>query len=423
MENNFYIFYIKNFIISKYIDNNKLFVILLLLLIMIYYYNKFFHKHISYLLSFRNKQLDKFKAKQKVEDALYVKNILNEKIDELKFKTLFKFGHDSKLKPAIQRLFEDNNKPVDISYSRIKKFNAYLDFKKNNNVYEVELKTCQFILYAIPILILSWFLIFFSAILYEAYIIYNFYSKLYAEKLNLSQILPYHQQNVNQGHEIIGILSAIIAIIGMLIVFKIVGFFNMRKLKIDLDLYYKRAENETEKFKRSFIFLIIVFIVAIIVFVYLTVTTVKATNNNQTLQVVKLAKLNPKCALSLPTHQAYNEEDVKCLLAENKLGVMYYLGSKGFLKDNKKAIYLWNKAANRGYPYSELNLGYVYAKYARDKRHILIKTKKNQYLSKARLLIEKAFYNQEANRSIRALAQKVWNHYELWKYPVYKTSK
>ena len=39
---------------------------------------------------------------------------------------------------------------------------------------------------------------------------------------------------------------------------------------------------------------------------------------------------------------------------------------------------------------------------------------------KARLLIEEAFYNKKANISIKALAQRVWNQYKLWRYPMYQ---
>lgn len=350
---------------------------------------------LQYLKQFNTKKIKEKEDEQKKEKTpLYIKNILNEEIGELKFKTLFKFGHDPELKPAIQRLFEDNNKPVDISYSRIKKFNAYLNFKKNNNVYEVELKTCQFILYAFPILILSWFLIFFSAILYEAYIIYNFYSKLYAEKLNLSQILPYYQQNVNQGYEIIGILLAIIAIASMLIVFRIDSFFNLRKLKIALNEYYKKSENETNKFKRNFIWIISGSIIILIIFTYFTLTT-------------KNGKSNPNISNKRTApEQIPNESKAKYLSFKNRLGVKYYLGSKGFLKEYKKAITLWKEAANKGYPYSELNLGYMYASDISIKRNF----------SKASFWIARAFHNRYANQSIRALARKVWNQYKLWKY-------
>jgi hypothetical protein len=147
-----------------------------------------------------------------------------------------------------------------------------------------------------------------------------------------------------------------------------------------------------------------------VIFSYLTARTINNTNKKETLQYGKLFQLKQQCKkLSLPHGLTYIKSNTTCLSAENRLGVMYYLGNKGFLKNNKKAFALWKKAANQNYPYSELNLGYVYAK---NPSHIL---QKRNYI-KASLYIEKAFYNKKSNQSIRALARKVWNQYKLWKY-------
>ena len=306
----------------------------------------------------------------------------------------------------MQKLFEDNNRPVDISYSKIRKFVSYLDYKENKDNYEVDFKIGQFIIYAFPILILLWFLILAIAILYQVIIIYNYYSNFYIEKLNISQILPYYQQNIKQEKIIEVFLLVIIAAIISFIFFRIDSFLNLRKLKIDIDAYYERSKNETKKFKNYFKSIILGLLLLIIVFAYLTIITKTHSNNNQVGQLKKLAKLEQKCALNLPVHQTYHKTNAKCFSAQNKLGVIYYLGNNGVLRNYKKAFYLWKKAANNGYPYSELNLGYMYASDIGIKRNF----------SKASFWIEKAFYNKYANQSIHMLALQVWNQYELWKY-------
>ena len=89
------------------------------------------------------------------------------------------------------------------------------------------------------------------------------------------------------------------------------------------------------------------------------------------------------------------------------LGVKYYAGIE-VLKDYKKAFKLFKKSADKKNPYGQLNIGYMYTK-GKD-----VDVVKN--LCKAKLYINKAFYNPETNSSIRLLARKVWHQYELWKY-------
>ena len=79
---------------------------------------------------FYENQLNRLYAQQKEENKLYIKNINDEEIALLEFKGKFKFDLTLELRKAIKEFFENFNRPEDISYKTIRKFAAYLDYKK-----------------------------------------------------------------------------------------------------------------------------------------------------------------------------------------------------------------------------------------------------------------------------------------------------
>ena len=388
----------------------------------------FWYKIYNQIQATINKKLDKLNAQQEKEDEVYIKNIFKEEIDKLKFKKLFKFGSEIlEFRIAVQKLFEDNNKPTYISYSKIRKFIAYTELIKKNDNYELDIKQDQFATYLFPTIIFSCIA---TVLVIPFMIVYQTYSHLYGEKLNIAQILPYYNLFINSKVYLIFkiIIFAIIVFYITFLIFRILNYFELNKLKESFDKYYKRTSEKSlisKIFEKLVIWVRSIHIRAIWIFLFIFLLNVVIfaysfyTMHSSNAKYINKLYKNTNKLISNRKKSANILSDEN----ENKLAVNFYLGINGYLKNSKKAIYLWNKAANRGYPYSELNLGYVYAKYANDKKHIKTKTEKYQYLSKARLLIEKAFYNQKANRSVRALAQRVWDQYKLWKYPIYKTSE
>ncbi len=358
---------------------------------------------------------------EKEEKPLYIKNINNKEIEILEFKEKFKFELTPELRKAIKSFFENHDKPENITDKTIKKFASYLDFKKDHDNYEIDLKARQAISYLVPALLAFWILsivlIFFG--LYNH--ILNYYLQLYFSELNISQILPYYNLFIqNKVHSIINIIFLIlIAVLGIFVFARSIGIRDIYSFKKNLDSYYKRNSEELENFKNKTICIIAVFFLIGIggfVYNYFMINSLNAKNNKSFYlkNINQLNQINKQYKLNLPIYAP--KKPMHTLSAENILAVNFYLGNNGFLKNRKKAIYFWKIAASEGCSYSELNLGYIYASDANNKN--IIKTKKFLYLSKARLLIEEAFYNEKANRSIRALAQRVWNQYKLWKYPI-----
>ena len=73
--------------------------------------------------------------------------------------------------------------------------------------------------------------------------------------------------------------------------------------------------------------------------------------------------------------------------AQTQLGTMYETGIRGVLQDYKKAVYWYNKAANQGYAKAQYNLGVMYAR----GRGVLQDYKKAVY-----------WYNKAANQGYAA---------------------
>lgn len=406
----------KIFDITKYTWSIALIVILVIAVIFVIIY-----VIIRFLIFlFYENQLNRLYAQQKEENKLYIKNINDEEIALLEFKGKFKFDLTLELRKAIKEFFENFNRPEDISYRTIRKFAVYIDYKKNKDNHEIDIKPYQFASYLIPTVI-------FSSIgglfIVAFYIIKQTYSHLYKYKLNTAQILPYYRLFINNKVYLIFLIISYVIIVAyiLFIYFRICGFIELYKLKKSFGNYYNRTFEKSptserfEKFKkwvwpiRAIFFSFIILNVGIFAYYYYTMSSLNIRNINRLYlrNINKSTSINEKYKLNLPIFAP--KQPVNIVFAKNKLAVKLYLGDNGFLKDTKKAIYLWGKAAEQGCAYSELNLGYIYAK---NPSHIL--PKKN-YI-KASLYIEKAFYNKKSNQSIRALARKVWNQYELWRY-------
>ena len=96
------------------------------------------------------------------------------------------------------------------------------------------------------------------------------------------------------------------------------------------------------------------------------------------------------------TKKIAEEGDVE---AQYNLGNHYYFG-KGTLKDSKKAVYWYTKAAKQDYTNAQYNLARCYENGNG--------TQKNQ--KKAAYWCKKAYENGHEN------AKKLWENEELWKY-------
>lgn len=377
----------------------------------------------SFLFSFRKS--NEFDNKKNIDQPLYIKNINEEENALFEFKEKFKFELTPEVRNAIKSFFENSDKPENITYKTIKKNASYLNFKKNHDNYEIDLKAGNVISYLIPALLPFWILII-VLIFFRLYNhILNYYSQLYSSELNISQILPYYNLFIqNKVHFIINIIFLIlIAVLGVFVFTRLMGIKDIYDFKKNLDSYYKRNSEALKNFKNNIICIIFVFFLIGLggfVYNYSIINSLNAKNNKSFYlkNIDQLKQINKQYKLNLPVYAP--KKPMNTLSSENKLAVNFYLGNNGFLKNRKKAIYFWKIAASEGCPYSELNLGYIYASDSNNKNVIKTKAEKFLYLSKARLLIEEAFYNKKANISIKTLAQRVWNQYKLWRYPMYQ---